>query len=111
MQLRLSQHPPEPRHWSPKTIALYHIRFEEGYDLGGLDPDYTAWLKSGHPDVGKSVSSSPAASVLSGANTFSSPDMLGDILVYPKPSQKSTFQEKESQPLIVRLYVLQKSRF
>ena len=61
--------------------------------MGGLDPDYTAWLNSGHPDIGKSVS--PAASVLSGANTSSSSDVLGDILVYPKPSQKSTSRKRK----------------
>ena len=85
--------PPESRRWSPETIALYQVRFEEGYDMGGLDPDYTAWLNSGHPDIGKSVS--PAASVLSGANTSSSSDVLGDILVYPKPSQKSTSRKRK----------------
>ena len=31
----------ESRHWSPETIALYQKRFEEGYDLEGLDPDYS----------------------------------------------------------------------
>ena len=85
--------PPESKRWSPETIALYQVRFEEGYDMGGLDPDYTAWLNSGHPDIGKSVS--PAASVLSGANTSSSSDVLGDILVYPKPSQKSTSRKRK----------------
>ena len=74
---------------------MYQVRFEEGYDLGGLDPDYTAWLKSGHPDIGKSISVSPAASVLSGANTSSSSDVLGDILTYPKPSQKSTSRKRK----------------
>lgn len=42
----------ESRHWSPETIVLYQKRFEEleGLELEGLDPDYSAWLKSGHPD-------------------------------------------------------------
>ena len=61
--------------------------------MGGLDPDYTAWLTSGHPDVGKSIS--PAASVLSGANTSSSSDVLGNILVHPKPSQKKTSRKRK----------------
>ena len=61
---------PESRRWSN---ALYQVRFE-GYHLGGLDPDYMAQLKTGHPDVGKSIS--PAASVLSGANTSSSSDVV-----------------------------------
>jgi len=39
----------ESRHWSPETIVLYQKRFEEGYELEGLDPDYSAWLKSGWP--------------------------------------------------------------
>ena len=81
------------RRWSPETTALYQTRFEGEYDLGGLDPDYTAWLTSGHPDVGKSIS--PAASVLSGANTSSSSDVLGNILVHPKPSQKKTSRKRK----------------
>ena len=101
--------PPESRRWSPKTIALYQVRLEEGYDLGGLDPDYTAWIKSGHPDVGKSVSCSPATSALSGVNTSSSSDVLGDILLYPKPSQKSTSRKRK--PALNSQAVLQKSRF
>ena len=53
-----------------------------------------AWLKSGHPGVGKSISESPAASVLSGTTTSSCCDVLGDIFVYHKPSQKSTSRKR-----------------
>ena len=67
---------------------LNQVRFEEGYDLEGIDPDYWQWLNSEHPDVGKCIS--PAASLFSAVTTSSSSDVLEDILVYPKPSQKSS---------------------
>ena len=90
MQLRLSGH---PQSQGVGLLKLLHCtRLDSKKD--------TTWEigiqhKSGHPDIGKSVSCSPAASVLLGANTSSSPDVLGDILVYPNPSQKSTFRKRK----------------
>lgn len=85
----------QTKNWSPETVALYQLRFEEGYDLEGLDVDYTEWLKSEHPSAGKSISQ--ADSVLSSAsgNTPSNSDVLSDILVYPKPSQKSSSRKRK----------------
>lgn len=75
--------------------ALYKTRFEGGYDLGGLDPDYTAWLKCGHPDIGKSIL--PAANVLSGANKSSSSDVLGRHSCVSQAISEG-FQEKKAIP-------------
>ena len=79
--------------WSPEQIALYQVRFEEGFDLEGFDQDYIDWLKSEHPYVGNSVS--PAVSSLSSGVTSSSSDVLSDILVYPKPSKKSNTRKRK----------------
>ena len=50
-------------------------------------------MKSEHPDAGNSVS--PAVSTFSSGVTSNSSDVLNDVLVYPKPSEKSNLRKRK----------------
>ena len=35
--------------FSPEQVALFNLRYENGYDLL-VDPDYVSWLLETHPE-------------------------------------------------------------
>lgn len=70
--------------FTPEEEEKYKQRYEEGYDLN--DPAYTAWLKINHP---ASVSSNCRSSMTSSSAS------IEDILVLPKPSEKSSKRKRK----------------
>ena len=95
--------------FSPEKEKRFARQFEEGYDILD-DMEYVAWVRINHPERCFSVGSSSSVSASSHANhvspvtnTSSNPnsedhpsenDVLSDILVLPKPKQKSGRKRK-----------------
>ena len=97
----------QPVLFSPEKEKRFTQRFEEGYNI--LDEEYIAWVRINHPEHCLSVGSSSNVSATSGTNhmlaskTSSCPssldqqsknDILSDILVLPKPKDKSGRKRK-----------------
>ena len=99
----------QPMLFSPEKEKRFARQFEEGYDILD-DMEYVAWIRINHPERCFSVGSSSSVSASSHANhvspvtnTSSNPnsedhpsenDVLSDILVLPKPKEKSGRKRK-----------------
>ena len=99
----------QPMLFSMEKEKRFARQFEEGYDILD-DMEYIAWVRINHPERCFSVGSSSSVSASSHANhvspvtnTSSNPnsedhpsenDVLSDILVLPKPKEKSGRKRK-----------------
>ena len=99
----------QPMLFSPEKEKRFARQFEEGYDILD-DMEYVAWVRINYPEHCFSVGSSSSVSASSHANhvspvtnTSSNPnsedhpsenDVLSDILVLPKPKEKSGRKRK-----------------
>ena len=112
----------QPVLFSPEKEKRFTQRFEEGYNI--LDEEYIAWVRINRPEHCVSVGSSSNVSATSGTNhmlatkTSSCPssldqqsknDILSDILVLPKPKDKSG--RKERLVLTKKRFVLLMMKF